>query len=162
MRPSNVGRPAITQCDALAYAWAMSDPNVLTAARDHLARAEASISSPDGLLHLEEGLAVLDELIETGAASQRPIAQNLAATYATKIFGRVHAAIGTDRAVPQPLLEHYFKLMLAFDQGDFDLPHSARALKIAVVRRLIDLIYEGYPPEAKRKALERLGEITDE
>lgn len=136
-----------------------AESHLLRTARDRLARAEASFASPDGLAQLEEGLALLDELIEDDE-SERRIARNLAATYATRIFGRVKAAVATDRAIPQPTLEHYFKLMLAFDSGDFDLPEESRALKIAVVRRLIDLVYEGHPPEAKRKALERFDAIA--
>jgi hypothetical protein len=134
----------------------------LNAARAQLARAEVSLASPKGLLHLEEGLALLDELSEGEDAAQRKVAQTVAATYATRIFGRIRDAIATDRAVPQPQLEHYFKLMLAFDQGEFELPDAARTLKIAVVRRLIDLAYEGYPPAAKRKALEQFGAILDD
>ena len=140
----------------------MHESAQLKTARHRLAQAEAAISAPEGLVHLEEGLALLDELSEDGDAAQRRIAQTLAATYATKIFGRVHAAIETDRAIPQPTLERYFKLMLAFDQGDFDLPDAARGLKIAVVRRLVELAYEGYPAAAKRKALEQFGAIVDD
>lgn len=139
-----------------------NESSKLNAARAQLARAEASLASADGLFHLEEGLAQLDELSEGDDAAQRKVAQTVAATYATRIFGRVRDAIATDRAVPQPLLEHYFKLMLAFDQGEFELPDAARALKIAVVRRLIDLAYEGHPVAAKRKALERFGAILDD
>lgn len=130
----------------------------LRTARDRLARAEASFASAEGLAHLEEGLALLDEVIEA-SEDERRIARNLAAAYAARIFGRVKAAVTTDRAIPQPMLEHYFKLMLAFDTGDFALPEESRALKIAVVRRLVDLVYEGHPPEAKRKALERLADV---
>jgi hypothetical protein len=140
----------------------MQESARLTAARGHLAQAEAAFSSPDGLVHLEEGLALLDELSEDADAVQRKVAQTVAATYATKIFGRIHAAIATDRATPQPTLERYFKLMLAFDQGDFELPEAARALKIAVARRLIELAYEGYPAAAKRQALEQFGAIVDD
>ena len=140
----------------------MPQTPTLESARDHLARAEASFSTAEGHFQLEEGLAILDELSETADAEQRAVVQKVAATYATKIFGRVQAAVATDRAVPQPMLEHYFKLMLAFDQGDFDLPAQARALKIAVARRLIDLAYEGYPAAAKRKALEQFGAIVDD
>ena len=140
----------------------MPESPLLLAARSHLARAEAGFTTPDGLVSLEDGLALLDELCEGNDAAQRKIAQTLAATYATKIFGRVRTAIETDKAVPAPRLEHYFKLMLAFDQGDFELPDAARALKIAVVRRLIDLAYEGYPEAAKRKALEQFGAILDD
>ena len=139
-----------------------NESSKMNAARAQLASAERSLGSPDGLLHLEEGLALLDELSEGGDAAKRKVAQTVAATYATRIFGRVRDAIATDRAVPQPLLEHYFKLMLAFDQGEFELPEAARALKIAVVRRLIDLAYEGHPAAAKRKALEQFGAILDD
>jgi hypothetical protein len=131
----------------------------LLPARERLAKAESSFRSADGLAHLEDGLARLDELIEVDAG-EAPIARNLAATYANRIFGRVKAAVAADRAVPQPTLEHYFKLMLAFDTGDFELPQQSRALKIEVVRRLVELAYEGHPAEIKRQALARLGEIT--
>ena len=139
----------------------MTESPLLRDARQRLATAEATFASPDALLQLEEGLGLLDELIEDDAGEQA-IARTLAATYATRIFGRVRAAIATDHAIPEPTLEHFFKLMLAFDTGDFDLPEESRVLKIAVVRRLIDLIYQGYPAEAKRKALERLKEIVGE
>lgn len=140
----------------------MQESATLKAARARLAQAETAFGSPAGLVHLEEGLSLLDELAEGADAAQRKIAQTVAATYATKIFGRIHAAIDSDRATPQPALERYFKLMLAFDQGDFELPDAARALKIAVARRLIELAYEGYPASAKRKALEQFGAIVDD
>lgn len=137
----------------------MPESSRLIAAREHLANAERHFESADGLLHLEEGLALLDEICEDGAA-EHTVAQNLAATYASKIFTRVHSTIATDRAIPEPRLHHYFKLMLAFDAGEFALPAQARGAKIAVVRRLIDLMYEGHPAEAKHAALARLSEIT--
>jgi hypothetical protein len=140
----------------------MQESVILKAARARLAQAEAAFSSPAGLVHLEEGLSLLDELTESENAAQRTVAQTVAATYATRIFGRIRSAVENDRAVPQPLLEHYFKLMLAFDQGEFELPDAARALKIAVVRRLIDLAYEGHPAAAKRAALEQFGAIVDD
>src|SRR5262245_14970410 len=133
----------------------MQESAALKTARARLAQAESAFSSPAGLAHLEEGLSLLDELSEGDDAAQRRTAHTVAATYATRIFGKIRSAIENDRAVPQPLLEHYFKLMLAFDQGEFELPDAARALKIAVVRRLIDLAYEGHPAAAKRKALEQ-------
>ena len=131
----------------------------LQRARAHLARAEAQFAAASGYSELEQGLGLLAEIIESDS-KERVIANNLAASYATKIFMRVDATLATDRAVPQPTLEHFFKLMLAFDQGEFVLPERAGDLKIKVVRHLIDLAYEGHPAEAKRKALERLNEIT--
>jgi hypothetical protein len=137
----------------------MNESRELQAAREHLARAERTFTTPGGLAELEVGLGMLDELMERNSA-ERAVANNLAAAYAAKIFERVNMAIAVDRTIPQPRLEHFFKLMLAFDEGDFTLPERARELKIAVVRRLIELAYEGHPPEVKRQALEKLGEIT--
>ena len=139
----------------------MAEAKALQTARDHLAHAETEFSTPNGLFHLEEGLALLDELCETAPTAQRDVAANLATTYAGKIFGRVRTAIQTDRAIPQPQLEHFFKLMLAFDTGDFTLPAESHALKIAVVRRLIDLCYEGYPEDKKLAVLEQLTQLRD-
>jgi hypothetical protein len=133
----------------------------LRSARQHLVAAERQHESPEGLLQLEEGLALLDELC-VDETPERTVAQNVAAAYSAKIFARVQAALSNERTIPQPRLEHYFKLMLAFDTGDFDLPDEARDAKIAVARRLIDLLYEGYPPAVKQAAIARLGEITRE
>jgi hypothetical protein len=68
--------------------------------------------------------------------------------------------VAADRQLPEPDLEHYFKVVLAFDQIGVELPQSAQDLKIAVVRRLIDRYYEGHPPERKQQALEELAQIT--
>lgn len=137
----------------------MQESQHLLAARNHLATAERLFESADSLLHLEEGLALLDEISASGE-EEHAVAETIAATYATKIFARVQNAIATQRAISQPRLEHFFKLMLAFDTGDFELPTQAAEAKIDVVRRLIDLLYEGYPAAAKQAALERLGEIA--
>ena len=137
----------------------MKESNELQAARKQLARAEAGFDTQGGLAHLQEGLALLDDVIELDD-DERTIARNLAATYAGKVFARVQTSIEADRAVPQPMLEHYFKMLLAFDTGDFELPEQSRAVKIAVVRRLVDLLYEGYPEAHKQAALKQLSEIT--
>lgn len=57
------------------------------------------------------------------------------------------------------MLEHYFKVVLAFDVLSDDLPADAAALKVAVVRALIERYYEGHPPEAKRRALAELAKV---
>ena len=62
--------------------------------------------------------------------------------------------------MPEPDLEHLFKVVLAFDERSFELPEEARATKVSLVRDLIDRYYEGHSPETKRAALEQLAEIT--
>ena len=137
----------------------MPEPQALTKARRCLARAEASLSSADGLTQLVEGLAFLDDVIGGGTPAAGP-ARNLAASYAARIYARVGEAVAGDAQLPEPELEHFFKVVLAFDQVSAALPDSARELKIAVVRQLIDRYYEGHPPEKKREALRELEQLA--
>jgi hypothetical protein len=138
----------------------MNESSALSRAREQLSLAEKTYRSEDGLFHLEEGLALLEEAIADGRPDDRKIARNLAATYSTKICNCVGELLEKDRALPEPELERLFKLILAFDQGDFRLPDSARTIKIAIARRLLDRYYEGHPPHEKAKALEQLAEIS--
>jgi hypothetical protein len=136
----------------------MPEPQELTKARRCLAGAEASLRSADGLAQLVEGLALLDDVIGGGAAAST--ARNLAASYAARIYARVGEAVAGDAQLPEPELEHFFKVVLAFDQVGDALPESAQELKVAVVRRLIDRYYEGHPPEKKQRALAELAQLT--
>jgi hypothetical protein len=138
----------------------MPDPAQILTARVHLAKAEASWNTPDGLFHLEEGLGLLDELIGDPASDHQALSRNLASTYATKIYGSIARRLEADRAVPEPDLEHFFRIVLAFDQVDAPLPDIARATKIAIARRLIDRYYEGHPDERRREAIAALEEIA--
>jgi hypothetical protein len=137
----------------------MPEPQELAKARRCLARAEASLSSADGLAQLVEGLAFLDDVIGGGTAAAST-ARNLAASYASRVYARVGDAVAGDAQLPEPELEHFFKVVLAFDQLGSALPESARELKISVVRRLIDRYYEGHPPERKQRALDELAQLT--
>ena len=137
----------------------MPEPRELTKARRCLARAEASLSTADGLTQLVEGLALLDDVIGGGTAAAAT-ARNLAASYAARIYARVRDAVAGDAQLPEPELEHFFKVVLAFDQLGAVLPQSAQELKVAVVRRLIDRYYEGHPPERKQRALDELAQLT--
>jgi hypothetical protein len=135
----------------------MIEPRELLAAREHLARGEASYGSAAGLAELEQGLALLDDLI----SAKNAVAANLATTYATRIYRSIAGLLNGDRAVPEPQLEHLFKVVLAFDQSEVELPGNAHEVKVEIARRLIDRYYEGHSPEQKRKALEQLTKIAE-
>lgn len=139
----------------------MAEPQKLAAARRHLSQAEADFRSDDGLFHLAEGLALLEEVALDGETQYRRIAANLLATYSERICESIRNLFATGRGLPEPEIEHLFKVLLAFDAGDLELPDYVRSLKIDVVRRLIDFYYEGHPAEEKRKALERLAGIVE-
>src|SRR5262245_31029331 len=134
----------------------MIEPQQLRAARQHLSQAEANYRSEDGLFHLEEGLALLEELLGCNEPVHRRIALNLAEAYSTKIFRAVTKLLETDRGLPEPELEHLFKVVLAFDEHGFELPAEARSAKVSVVEHLVDRYYEGHSAEEKRKVLEEL------
>ena len=136
----------------------MAEPRELSVARRHLARAEAELDSADGLARLVEGLGLLDELIGRDGEAART-AGNLAASYAARIYARIGTVVAQDPHLPEPRLEHYFKVVLALDQVGEALPATAAALKLAVVRALIDRYYEGHPPGEKRRALEKLAAL---
>jgi hypothetical protein len=139
----------------------MSESRELLAAREHLARGEASYGSAAGLAELEQGVGLLDDLMSAKDASQRAVAANLAKTYATRIYRSIAGLLNGDRAVPEPQLEHLFKVVLVFDQSEVELPDNARGIKIEIARRLIDRYYEGHSPERKRQALEQLTKIAE-
>jgi hypothetical protein len=138
----------------------MTESRELQAAREHLARGEASYRSAAGLAELEQGIALLDDVMSGKDASHRTIAGNIAKTYTTRIYRSISALLDSDRAVPEPQLEHLFKVVLAFDQSEIELPDNARAVKIEIARRLIDRYYEGHSPERKREAVEQLMKIS--
>jgi hypothetical protein len=139
----------------------MTESRELQAAREHLARGEASYGSAAGLAELEQGLGLLDDVRSAKNAGDRTIAENIAKTYATRIYRSIGMLLDSDRAVPEPQLEHLFKVVLVFDQSDVELPAGAREVKIEIARRLIDRYYEGHSPEQKCKALEQLTKIAE-
>jgi len=138
----------------------MAEPAQLVAARKHLSRAESAYRSEDGLFHLEEGLALLEEVALDSAPRYRAIAANLLSTYSTRICESIRKRVETDHALPEPELEHLFKVLLAFDAGDLELPEYVRSLKIDVVKRLVDLYYEGHSAEEKQVVLDQLAGLS--
>ncbi|HWM29432.1 MAG TPA: hypothetical protein VNQ14_13300 [Woeseiaceae bacterium] len=138
----------------------MAEPTPLVAARKHLSRAESTYRSADGLFHLEEGLALLEEVALDSEGRYRTIAVNLLSTYSTRICESIKKLVETDPGLPEPELEHLFKVLLAFDAGDLELPEYVRSLKIDVVKRLVDLYYEGHSAEEKQAVLDQLAGIS--
>jgi hypothetical protein len=136
----------------------MTESRELRAARRSLADAEAKLATTDGLARLAEGLEHLEVVIDAGA-NESEIALNLAASYASRIYRRVRTLLERDPQVPEPALEHYFKVVLAFDEIRAALPPEAAELKVAVVRALIERYYEGHPAERKRAALAELAAL---
>ncbi|HSG66403.1 MAG TPA: hypothetical protein VLD39_15450, partial [Gammaproteobacteria bacterium] len=115
----------------------MPESITLASARSHLACAESRFRTKDGL-------ALLDEVAIDGAPQDGTVAANLLARYAQRICRAIRQAVDSDRALAEPELEHLFQVLLAFDAVELVLPEFVRSLKIDVVKRLVDLYYEGH------------------
>jgi len=137
----------------------MKESRELAAARASMAGAEAGWAEADGLARLADGLERLADIIESGAGAEPRTATNLAASYAGRFYARVRDKLERDAQVPEPELEHCFKVVLAFDRVQSALPRAAAELKIKVVEGLIERYYEGHPPEKKRAVLEQLAAL---
>jgi hypothetical protein len=140
----------------------MPESRELSAARACLGEAEADWASAEGLARLTDGLDRLTYIIETASKTEARTASNLAATYAGRFYGRVRDKLKRVRQVPEPELEHCFKIVLAFDQVQDALPPAATQLKIDVVKALVERYYEGHSPEKKRAVLEQLAALGRE
>jgi hypothetical protein len=127
-----------------------------------MAAAEGAWASADGLARLFDGLERLADIIDAGDEREAQIAANLAASYAGRFYGRVRAKLECDIQVPEPELEHCFKVVLAFDRVQSALPAAAAELKIGVVEALVERYYEGHAPEKKRAVLEQLAALRPE
>jgi hypothetical protein len=140
----------------------MADPSDLSEARSHLAEAESRLMTADGLFPLKEGLALLELVIDTHAGTPtETTARNLGGTYTDRIYARIGDAVERMRNLPEPDLEHLFAVIRAFDEVGFQLPPNAKILKVAIVRRLVDLYYEGYPQAAKDEIYAQLAELSN-
>lgn len=137
----------------------MNEPAQLVDARKHLSLAESRFRTDDGLAHLQEGLALLEEVMLDGAAGQRAIAANLLTTYANRICESARKLVESDPALPEPDLERLFKMVLAFDAASLTLPEYLRSLKIEIARRLVEFYYEGHSAEEKQKVLQQLTDM---
>jgi hypothetical protein len=141
----------------------MGESNELGRAREHLARAEAALMAAEGLVHLKEGLALLESVIDREAKlGGDPVARNLGQTYTSRIYARIGREMTRSPRLPQPELEHLFAVVRALDDTGFELPSNSRELKIAVVRRLIDYHYEGHSAAEKEKAYRQLASISSD
>jgi hypothetical protein len=128
----------------------MQESRELLEARAHLAKAEALYGTEDGLVQLQEGLDALERVMADPAAQAcHTVAHNLGATYLNKYYTRIARRLDASAQIPEPELEHLFRIIRSFDDVGFELPAAARALKIEVVKRLVNCYYEGHDPHAK-------------
>jgi hypothetical protein len=139
----------------------MPEPKTLVDARAHLALGERTLRTEESVFHLEEGLALLQGIVATGTQQDQRLATNIANTYATKIYTTIGGLLEQDRNLPEPDLEHLFRLLLVFDEGGFELPPGSRAVKILIGQHLLTRYLEGHASEEKQAALRELMKLAE-
>jgi hypothetical protein len=139
----------------------MPEPKELVDARTHLALGEKTLRTEESVFHFEEGLALLQDVVATGAQQDQRLATNIANTYATKIYGIIGGLLEQDRNMPEPDLEHLFRLLLVFDEGGFELPPGSRTVKIRIGHDLLNRYLEGHASEEKQAALRDLMKLAE-
>ena len=138
----------------------MAPRDDLALAREHLAKAESTLATENGLHPLQEGLALLEAALVSKPSKQtESVATNLGRTYTNRIYERIGREVEKPN-LSEPELEHLFAVIRAFDDAPFDLPSGSRNLKVSIVRRLIDLYYEGYTSSEKEAVLAKLAVVS--
>ena len=137
----------------------MTEPKQLEIARAHLARAESHYGSPAALEEVQKALAALEEIRDRND-ELTSLSERIAFTYATRLCDQLQRLLQPDAHVPEPQLEHFFKMLRAFDDSIIELPAAARQLKIELAKRLIDHYLEGHSAEDKAKAIRQLLDIA--
>lgn len=107
----------------------------LVQARLELSRFEEHASHPDGVRHLAEGLSLLTALASDAPDErERKVARNLVQTYSAKVESIVEALLRDVAQIPYEGIVHWFDVLDEFDTGDFDLPETFKAKKVAFFR----------------------------
>jgi hypothetical protein len=137
----------------------VNEPKELKLARDRFARAERDFTAKPALDDVTFALALLEEVADREDEFST-LAQRLRSTHASKLYSTVRALLQGDPGIPEPLLEHLFKMLCAFDEAPRELPADAREIKLSIAQRLIDLYLEGHSADEKAAAVNELLRIA--
>ena len=98
------------------------EPKELTEARQLLGKVEAEIRSPEGLVHLSEGLSLLvDVRASAESESIAQVASNIALTYAKKVKSEVEALLAQESAPHWEIVGHWQKVLAEFGRSGLPL-----------------------------------------
>lgn len=139
-----------------------NEPDELTNARALLARFEAEMNRPEGLVHLQEALSILADIRghhESGDVNQ--IASNLPLAYARKVQARVEPFLSSEQPIHWETVEHWLKIFQEFENSEFVLPQdiaeTRSKLLMEKMKREIGLMSRA----ERKKFLEQLQAVDD-
>lgn len=136
---------------------AEKEPYQISQAREHLAKFEKDMMSPEGLYHLSEGLSLLDEPADPESpSSHSELAQNIGNSYVSKACSVIDARLESQSSTTEPYLEKYFGVLTEIGCFDFGNKEEVRKLKIKTFKLLFDEYLQGYSVEEKKKLIRDL------
>jgi hypothetical protein len=139
-----------------------TEPNELTGARTLLARFEAEMHRPEGLVHLSEALLLLAD-IRADAESEkvRQVALNLSLAYAKKVQAQVEPLLSSEEPVHWETVEHWQKAFGEFERSGFTLPQDVADTRSKLLMKKMDREIALMSPSERKELLERLQAMGD-
>lgn len=138
------------------------EPTELVEARAHLERFESRMQTPEGLVHLSEGLALL-QVIRTDGTSERldEIAFNLALAYAKKVQCEVESLLSREHSIHLDVFGQWLKVFAEFDQAGFTLPQEVTNARSKLWDRTSNKYLKQLSPSERKDLFERLNALGD-
>jgi hypothetical protein len=125
------------------------DGKEMNEARGLLAKFEAEMHKPEGVVHLSEALSLLADIRDGGESDKVvEIASNIALAYARKIQREIEN-LAREPIVHLEIVEHWHKVLQEFDHAGFPLPPEMEAARFT-------LLLKKMSPSERQYFLEKL------
>jgi len=129
------------------------EPKELTEARQLLGKFEVEMRSPEGLIHLSEGLSLLADVRATAESEKiAQVASNIALTYAKKVKTEIDTLLGQEPAPHWEIVGHWQKVLTEFERSGLPLPDGMGV-------PFLDLLIKKLSPAERQELLEKLQAI---
>ena len=126
----------------------------MTEARALLARFEAEMHKPEGIVHLSDALALLADVRDAGESDKaKEIASNIVMAYARKAHRAVEN-LARETIVHIEVVEHWHRVFREFEQAGFPLPPEIASAQFT-------LLLKKMSPSERQVLLEKL-QASDE
>lgn len=127
----------------------------MTEARALLARFEAEMHKPEGIVHLSDALALLADVRDAGASDKATeIASNIVMAYARKA-NRAVENLAREPIVHIEVVEHWHKVFREFEQAGF-------ALSPEIASAQFTLLLKKMSPSERQVLLEKLQALDED
>ena len=127
----------------------------LTEARALLARFEAEMHKPEGIVHLSDALALLADVRDAGGSDKATeIASNIVMAYARKAYRAVEN-LAREPIVHIEVVEHWHKVFREFEQAGFSLPPEMASAQFT-------LLLKKMSPSERQVLLQKLQALDED